>query len=103
MASLDGTAGGELTGSVVVSLRLQRRGVRQRTAREALLLRLRPIFANRLATDLQVPSDLLIGLAQLHSSNQLTNVQHVRSPPCQVASRWSKQTGVLGAEENGKR
>ena len=90
--------------------RLQRRGLRQRAGQQVLRRGPLVIFAHGLATDVQVPGDAPVPLAELEPAKNLANVQHVRSPSCharppqkegQYATEWSPASEAAGGPRSG--
>ena len=85
-----------------LQLRLQRGRIRQRRRQHVVLLRPPPVLPHRLATHLQVTSDLAIGLVELQASYQLTNFQHVRSPSRQGPLRPLLPKGPSSTRRRGE-
>jgi hypothetical protein len=71
--------------------RLERRRIRQRPGEELVRRRPRSVFADGLTTDVQVPGDAPVPLAELEPANDFSNVQHVRSPSCHARPSPTRQ------------
>jgi hypothetical protein len=89
---------------------LQRRSVRQRLRQEPLARGPLVVLAHGLPTDVQVPGNAPVPLAELQPAKNLANVQHVRSPSCharpprkeeQYATEWSPASEAAGGPRSG--